>query len=79
MNNTTNQVLQSFVIKESALNDTQFTGIASNKIGVRVTGTLAGTNNFKRINLRVGSSPQTISFTSISTGIGFVADLWLTL
>lgn len=77
VNSTVAQVLQSYVINQSALNDAQFTGIASNKIGVRVTGTLAGTTSFKRINLRVGSSPQTISFTSISTGIGFVVDLWV--
>lgn len=77
VNNTNNEVIDSFVIKENALNDAQFSAIPSNRIGVRVYGFLTGATDFKRLNLRVGASQNTISFGAGADGNGYYADLYV--
>ncbi len=72
---TVAQVIDTQTIAEECLNDTQFTGISYKKVGLRIFGSMSGSAGaFKRLILRVGTTPTTISFSSAATG-NFQAEL----
>lgn len=68
INSTSATIIQQATIKAGMLRETYGSLVPPKAIGFRMRGTLNGTNDTKRIQLRLGSTVANITFTAAETG-----------